>query len=385
MGKSLTETERLDWLQLILTQNIGPVTFFNLLSRYGSANEALARLPELSRTSGRKTALTPADRNDAKTMIERAQRRGIRIIAACEPDYPKALRPIPAAPPLLFVRGHSTLFERPAIAIIGARNASSPGLKLARQLAHDLGQGGLVIVSGLARGIDGAAHNASLATGSIAVVAGGVDHVYPPEHEDLMRQLAENGIVMSERPLGAVPTARDFPRRNRLISGLSKGIIIVEAAARSGTLITAKYAAEQGREVFAVPGSPLDPRSHGANGLIRDGAILIESAADVLESLANLRHSIDESDRDNSDGFTDLFAYGDHQSTKDADELEDNAHLREEVRARILTLLSSTPTHRDDLLRDAGYSPGLVADALLTLVLSGMADECDPGFFCRME
>jgi len=284
-GRSLSDRERIDWLRLIRTASVGPTTFRRLLGRFGSAEAALDALPRLARSAGRRAPLKPAQPGAAAAEIEAAAKLGARFIASCEPDYPRALAAIDDPPPLLCVWGGPHLFERPSVAIVGARNASAVGRKIARTLAQDLGAAGVVVVSGLARGVDGAAHEAALATGSIAVVAGGVDHIYPPEHEDLHRRLAAQGVVVSERPLGYGPQARDFPRRNRLISGLSFGVVVVEAAARSGTLITARYALEQGREVFAVPGSPLDPRCAGTNRLIRDGAQLTETAADILSAM----------------------------------------------------------------------------------------------------
>ena len=365
----LSDEERLDWLQLIRTPTIGPITFHRLIARYGSAAEALRALPDLARKAGRRAALKPADRGAAEAELTEADRRGVRAIAFCEPDYPKMLAAIPDPPPVLFLRGHASLFDPPAIAIIGARNASGVGRKIARSLAADLGAAGIVIVSGLARGIDGAAQDAALASGTIAVVAGGVDVVYPPEHEDLTERIGKQGAIISESPMGYGPTGRDFPRRNRLISGLSRGVIVVEAAAKSGTLITARFALEQGREVFAVPGSPLDPRCHGANRLIRDGANLVERAEDVLAALAEQQRGVRETGRD-------LFNWGEDG----ADQEPDPAAVAS-LRRRVLEILSFTPLHRDEILREADAAPGLVADTLLDLVLTGQAVEHEGGRF----
>jgi len=252
--RKLSPSERLDWLQLIRAPTIGPITFHRLLARYGSAADALKALPDLARKAGRRSALKAADRGDAERELIDADRHGARCIAFGEEDYPPPLAAIPDPPPLLFMRGHAVLFDKPAIAIIGARNASGVGRKIARTLAADLGEAGVIVVSGLARGIDGAAHEAALSNGTIAVVAGGVDVIYPPEHAELTERIAREGAVISEMAMGRRPTARDFPKRNRLISGLSRGVVVVEAAKRSGTLITARFALEQGREVFAVPG-----------------------------------------------------------------------------------------------------------------------------------
>ena len=368
---TLDEKERLDWLQLIRTPSIGPITFHRLIARYGSAAKALAALPDLSTKAGRARPLRAASRETAEAELDDAEMQGVRIIATCEDAYPAPLRAIADPPPLIFLRGHAALFEKPAIAIIGARNASGVGRKMARSLAAELGEAGVVVVSGLARGIDGAAHAAALSTGTIAVVAGGVDVIYPPEHAELTEDIGRDGAVMSECPLRMQPTARDFPKRNRLISGLSRGIIVVEAAARSGTLITARFALEQGREVFAVPGSPLDPRCQGANRLIRDGATLIENAQDVLDVLA-------EQDRGARDDRRDLFDWAGAREEKAG---EPNRAALDALRSEILEALSYTPQHRDELLRELGAPAGLFADALLELVLTGSAEEHSGGRF----
>lgn len=365
----LNQSEQLDWLQLIRTPTIGPITFHRLIAKYGSAADALAALPELARKAGRQSTLKAANRRDAEREIKKADQQGARLIASCENDYPKALAQIPDAPPILYLRGHANLFEKPSIAIIGARNASGIGRKIARSLAVDLGRANVVVTSGLARGIDAAAHASALETGTIAVVAGGVDVVYPPEHDELTSRIAREGALISECAMGRKPTARDFPKRNRLISGLSHGVLVVEAAAKSGTLITARFALEQGREVFAVPGSPLDPRCQGANRLIRDGATLVETADDVMQVLAAQHIGVGEKDRD-------LFG-----SAEYPDGFEPTAELTASLRTKISELLAFTPLHRDEILREIGSPPGLVADALLELVLSGAAIEHDGGRF----
>ena len=367
---TLTDAERLDWLQLIRTETIGPVTFAQLLKRFGSARAAIDALPQLAAKAGRKLPLRAAPRADAEAEIDRAAAAGARLIARCEADYPPPLAEIADAPPVLYVRGHASLFKRPAVAIIGARNASGVGRKIARMLAEGLGARDIVVASGLARGIDGAAHEAALRTGTIAVVAGGVDVVYPPEHADLTRLIAEQGAVISEQPPGALPTARDFPKRNRLISGLSRGVVVVEAAAKSGTLITARFALEQGREVFAVPGSPLDPRCQGANRLIRDGATLVETAQDILDALAGQFRGAAEPARDGDDwGAPDI---GDDRYG--ADEME-------RVRRAVREALSFTPLHRDEILREVAGPAALIIDALVDLVLAGEAEEHSGGRF----
>lgn len=361
---ALSDQERLDRLQLIRTPTIGPITFAGLLQRFGSARKALDALPDLARRAGRKPLPVPS-RGDVEAEWRAADRLGARLIASGEPDYPGPLAAIADPPPLIFARGRPALFERSAIAIIGARNASGIGRKFARMLAGDLGAAGVVVVSGLARGIDGAAHEASLSTGTIAVVAGGVDVIYPPEHEELTARIASDGVVLSEAPMGARPTARDFPKRNRLISGLSFGVVVVEAAERSGTLITARFALEQGREVFAVPGSPLDPRCKGANRLLRQGATLVESAEDILTLLAEQRDR--SADRRAQAGFEESETGGDADPAS--------------VKAALRAALSYTPIHRDDLAREVGAPPGAFAAALLDLVLTGAAEEHSGGRF----
>jgi len=255
-GIHLTDEERIDWLRLIRSENIGPRTFRALLAHYGSARAALAALPALARRGGATGLARIWSREEAKREINGARLLGVTYVALGEPDYPPRLAMIDDAPPLVAVRGKLA----PTVAMVGGRNASAAGLRFAEQLARDLGASGFVIASGLARGIDAAAHRASLTTGTVAVLAGGHDNIYPPEHAKLVDAILPEGAAISEMPLGREPRARDFPRRNRLISGLSLGVVVVEAARRSGSLITARLALEQGREVFAVPGSPLDPR-----------------------------------------------------------------------------------------------------------------------------
>jgi len=261
-----------------------------MLRRFGSARAALEVLPRLARRGERGKTVTAPTRAEAEAELAALGRAGARLVCWGEPGYPSALSAIEDAPPVLIVLGQAETLQRPTIAMVGARNASANGRRLARDLAAELGQGGLVVVSGLARGIDAAAHLGALETGSIAVVAGGVDVVYPAENRGLYEALAHRGAVVAELPLGTEPQARHFPRRNRIISGMALGVVVVEAAARSGSLITARFALEQGREVFAVPGSPLDPRSRGCNDLLRQGATLTESAADVLSQLGPQLH-----------------------------------------------------------------------------------------------
>ncbi|MEL6473128.1 MAG: DNA-processing protein DprA [Pseudomonadota bacterium] len=282
---TLSENERLDWLRLARTRHVGPVAFAQLLARYGSPAKALDALPDLSRKAGRKRPLTAPPAGQIEDELNAVQRYGGRILASCEADYPAHLSALDPPPAIITVLGDVRLAANPCIAIVGARNASAAGRKIARDLAGALGEEGFTVVSGLARGIDGEAHAAALKTGTIAVLAGGIDHVYPPQHDRLYAAIASDGLIVSEPPFGYRATARDFPRRNRIVTGLSLGVVVVEAALRSGSLISARTAAEQGRDVFAVPGSPLDERSEGCNRLIRDGATLVTGAEDVIDAL----------------------------------------------------------------------------------------------------
>jgi len=280
------DTERLDRLRLIRSDNVGPRTFNSLLQHFGNARAALERLPDPARRGGAAGSGRICSEEDARAELAACNRLGVSLLAPGEAGYPPRLAMLDDASPLLGMRGALEAAMRPMIAIVGSRNASGAGLKFAGQLARDLGEAGFVIISGLARGIDQAAHRATVQSGTLAVLAGGHDKIYPPEHEDLLADIIENGgAAISEMPLGHAPRARDLPRRNRLISGCALGVVVVEAAHRSGSPITARMAAEQGREVFAVPGSPLDPRAAGANDLIKQGATLVTEAADIIHAV----------------------------------------------------------------------------------------------------
>ncbi len=360
MSNTLSDGQRRDWLRLIQSENVGPATFRKLLNRYGGAGAALQALPELSRRGGLRRPIRIYSEDAADRDLENAARIQARFVALGEPDYPPLLKHIDTAPPLICVKGILPAADRPCVAIVGARNASALGRKFTRQIASDLGAQGFTIVSGLARGIDTAAHQASSASGTVAVLAGGIDIIYPPENDGLYRQILEDGgAIVTEMTPGTVPQARHFPRRNRVISGMSFGTIVVEAAKRSGSLITARLALEQGREVFAVPGSPLDPRAAGTNGLIRQGAVLTESAKDVLETLRPLM--------EHHDPFgTDLDEPGPS---------EDTTLIAEDVpasdRQEILSLLGPSPVNIDDLIRESGQPPAAVFLVLLELELAG--------------
>jgi DNA processing protein len=359
----LDAAQRLACLRLIRSGNVGPVTFRELINQFGGAVQALDALPELSRRGGR-ASLRICPRAEAEAELEAAERIGARPLFTIEPGYPPALAVLPVPPPLLYVKGEAGHLLRPMLAIVGARNGSAAGQKLARLFAARIGAAGLVIASGLARGIDAAAHEAALATGTVAVVAGGIDIVYPPEHERLQAEIGERGCLVSEQPPGFVPRAKDFPRRNRIISGVSLGVVVVEAARRSGTLITARMAAEQGREVFAVPGHPLDPRAEGTNRLLKTGATLVTEPEDVLEVLAAMLRQPTSAD----------FMPPDGAREPPGGPIEPSAGLTEasaEIRARVLGALGPAPVDIDELARATGLPIRSIRIALLELDLAG--------------
>ena len=356
-ARTLNPAERLDWLRLIRSENVGPVTFYQLLARFGSAEAALAALPEVARRGGRARPLSLFPRAAAEREMQQLQAAGARLVAWGEHDYPTALAALDDAPPLISIKGDSALLSRNAFAVVGARNASANGRRFARDMAMQLGQHGIVVVSGLARGIDAAAHEGALASGTIAALAGGIDQVYPEENRGLHEQIAERGVLIAELPVGTEPQARHFPRRNRIISGCALGVLVVEAALRSGSLITARFALEQGRDVFAVPGSPLDPRCRGANDLIRHGAILCETVDDIMRELQpRLGVTLEERKRE---AFTPSESIAPGES--------EFSHSR----ARLVELLSPTPVPVDELVRQCHLSPSLVMTILLELELAG--------------
>ncbi len=357
---ALSQGERLDWLRLIRSENVGPITFFQLLERYGSAAEALRALPELARHGGRRKALRVLPRADAEAEAEAVDSFGGRMVALGEADYPLPLASVADPPPLLTVHGHGHLLRKPMVAIVGARNASASGVRFARQIAADLGAEGYVIVSGLARGIDAGAHAGALKHGTVAVVAGGIDVIYPPQNTELHQRIVETGAVIGEQPFGTVPLGRHFPRRNRIISGVALGTLVIEAAPRSGSLITARMAAEQGREVFAVPGSPLDPRCRGTNNLIRQGATLTEGVADVLAALDAVRGKpfTEHEER----GFAAAPAVGIDDATLAA------------ARKIIHEKLGPTPVTVDEIIRQCQVTAAVALTVLLELELAGRLD-----------
>lgn len=360
----LTASERLDRLRLFRTANVGPITYHQLLARYRSAADALEALPELSRRGGRQHPIKPYSRAAATEELRRLERLGGTLIVHGEPAYPPALASIDDAPPVLMARGHANLLTRPCVATVGARNASLNGRNLSRRLAMELGELGYVVVSGLARGIDASAHEGALATGTIAVLAGGVDVVYPPENNDLYDAIVEQGAVVTEMPPGTEPQARHFPRRNRIISGLSLGTVVIEAAPRSGSLITARLALEQGREVFAVPGSPLDPRCGGPNRLIREGATLTECGEDVHKVLEPMLRA--PAREPGGQVFR-----APPPTTPTEMELA-------EARRTVGDCLSPAPVAVDEIVRQCQLSPAVVQMVLLELELAGRVER-EPG------
>jgi DNA processing protein len=346
--------ELVDRLRLVRTAGIGPVTFRQLIRRFGSAAAALNAVPDLARRGGGKPPRL-WDRAEAEREIGRVEKLGARYLTLGQGLYPRLLAELEDAPPLLIARGNLNLLDRMAVAIVGARNASAAACRFARGLAHDLGQHDLAVVSGLARGIDSAAHDGALESGTIGVIAGGIDIFYPPENEQRQRAMFERGLVLAEMPPGTEPRARHFPYRNRIIAGISAGTVVVEAAPRSGSLITARLAAEAGREVMAVPGSPLDPRAQGCNLLIRDGATLVQNANDVIEELRPMEARVRS-------------APSSYRAEPELVNGDENAlGLIEE-------LLGPSPVPVDEIIRLSGATSGAVQMALLELDLAGRLD-----------
>lgn len=356
----LTHNHLLDILRLIRSENVGPITFFALLRRYGTVKKALEVIPELAKRGGAKRQITVCPVSAAEAEMERTRLYGAEYICYGEAHYPPLLMQIPDAPPLLIALGHSHLLsKKQGIGIVGARNASANGCNFARKLAGDLGKAGYVIASGLARGIDAQAHKGALATGTVGVIAGGIDTEYPPENAALYRELREQGCILTEQPFGMAPQSRSFPARNRIIAGLSRGVVVIEASKKSGSIITAQEALEYGREVFAVPGSPMDPRCHGTNGLIRDGAVLTESADDVLNALKRVTPLTLR------DGQFSLF----HEQAAEPFAEE---HDLPAARTRITELLSPSPTSVEELTEQSGFPVHLILMILLEKELAGM-------------
>lgn len=357
----LAPRERLACLRLIRSTNVGPATFRELINHFGGAAAALSALPAMTRRSGKPIRL--CSESAAQAELDAAAAAGATPLFTIEPGYPAALASVDAPPPLLYVKGRIALLNRPAVAIVGSRHASAAGIKVARMFASELAAAGLTIVSGLARGIDAAAHEASLARGTVAVLAGGANVVYPPEHKELQARIGTDGCLVTEQPPGFTPRAMDFPRRNRLISGLSLGVVVIEAARRSGTLVTARFAGEQGREVFAVPGHPLDPRAEGTNQLLKSGATLVTEPQDVLDALTpQLRpQGLSES----------AAAAPGALASAGAPPPDLPCELDDAARARVLSALGPHPVDIDELARVTDLGARDVRVLLLELDLAG--------------
>lgn len=359
----LSDEQRLSWLRLIRSQNVGPATFRDLISHYGTASAALEALPELAKRGGAASRIKICPIEDAEQELARCERVGARFIAIGEPDYPPVLRNADQSPPLISVIGSSEILLQKAVAIVGSRNASITGMKLTQRFAYELGEQGYIIASGLARGIDTAAHRASLESGTIAVFAGGVDYVFPDENIELAKAIVDNGgALISEMPIGLQPRAKDFPKRNRIVTGVAQGVVVIEAAKRSGSLISARLANEMGRVVLAVPGSPLDPRSEGTNNLIKQGATLVTSTDDILDAIKPLDSEAGEfvydiSEEDEINAF---------DTTSNEDRTAD-----EECRSAILLSLSPSPVEIDDVIRFSKATPAQVQLVLVELDLAG--------------
>ena len=393
----LSDGQLLDWLRLIRSENIGPRTFRELVNRYGGASAALEALPELVARSHKGRAIRIADRDEALREIEASRAMGVRFIVTSDPEYPPLLRMIDSAPPLLMIRGDAGALARPCVAIVGARNASASGLAFTERLARGLAREDYVIVSGLARGVDTAAHRACVETGTVAVLAGGHARPYPSENAPLLEKIVQSGgAVISEMPLEWEPRGRDFPRRNRLVSGLALGTVVVEAARRSGSLITARFAAEQGREVFAVPGSPQDPRAEGTNDLLREGATLCACVEDVTRVLQARRtgpspgadlfgESAPSIEEEPLFDELDLFSFREAPapppraapaearfvSPPSIPRFAESEAPAASARDLVLSLLSPAPVAIDELIRAVGLPARDVQTALLDLDLEG--------------
>jgi DNA processing protein len=422
--RPLGEAERLDWLRLLRCDNIGPRSFIALLRRYGSARAALEALPALAASgkTGRPIAVPP--KSTIEVELAKLQDCGAVLVGLYEPDYPALLRQIHAPPPLIAVRGDLACLRRSKVSVVGSRNASAAGLAFTEQISRGIARAGHVIVSGLARGIDARAHQAALETGTIAVLSGGLGNIYPADHAGLLERLIEHGAAISEMPFGWEARGRDFPRRNRIVAGLSRGVVVIEAARRSGSLITAAFAADQGREIFAVPGSPLDPRAEGANDLLRDGATFCTKAEDVLEALARQKLSPDEGfgfaepdlaaqpampfwdelDLPEFDGVlvqpplsTALDEAPGAEEIDAADEIdlaaadfapagEAPAPLsREAIAARVIELLGPTPVSVDEIVRASQAPAREVRTILFELELAGRLERHGAGLVSKIQ
>jgi len=370
---SLADDNLLDVLRLIRTPNVGPVTFFQLIRRFGTAAEALAALPGLSMRGGSQRPLAATPRELVLKEIEAAEKFGARMIVYGAPDYPRLLHAISDPPPLITVTGNLHLWQqKEVVAMVGARNASANGCQFAQRLAKELGEHGLAVASGLARGIDTYVHKGSLLSGTIAVIAGGIDNIYPPENEALYKQVRDSGAIISEQPFGMLPYSGAFPGRNRIIAGMSLGTVVIEASPKSGSLITARFAMENNREVFAVPGSPLDPRSKGCNHLIRQGAAMVESVTDIIQGVAHLRNL--------ALGENSPMSYMEDRPMAEPSDAE-----LASARHRIIEKLGFTPISVDELIEQCDVSTQSALTILLELELAGRLRRSAGNRVCLLE
>jgi len=355
-ARNISNEQRRDWLRLIRSERVGPITFYKLLEQFGTAEAALKALPDLAKSGGARR-FKICSLGDAEAEIEQITAVGATLVARGESDYPPLLARIEDAPPLIFVLGHSHLLRKKAIGIVGTRNASLNGHRIASSFAATFGEAGYLVSSGMARGIDGSAHEGAMDTGTVAVLAGGVDVVYPKENQKLYERIVETGVVISEMPVGTVPQARHFPRRNRIISGAARAIVVIEAAKRSGSLITARMAAEQNREVFAVPGSPLDPRAKGTNELIRQGAHLAESPEEVIQIL--------------NEQFMSPLSEPEPFEIKQQNKRQPDPDEINSARREVKNILNTSPVSVDEIIRQCHMSPAVVSTILLEIELAG--------------
>ena len=363
---TLRGTDPIDALRLIRSEQVGPMTFFHLVKFCGSVAKAIEMAPEISRRGGRKKPIVITPKAEAEREFAALTKFGARILLYGEEAYPRLLQYIPDAPPIITIRGHAHLFAEPKlVGMVGARNASANGCNFAKKLASDIGAAGYGIVSGLARGIDAAAHRGSMASGTIAVIGGGIDNIYPPENKALFDEIAASGVIISELPFGAQPHARSFPGRNRIIAGMSLGTVVVEASLKSGSLITANFATDYGRDVFSVPGSPMDPRCQGTNKLLRDGATMVESARDVISNLSPIGAL--PLAEPTLPGFEEPLSAA----------LSDS--LLNDARHALSIALSASPTPLDDILVVTGLTPHLLMAVLLELELAGRIERSAGG------
>jgi DNA processing protein len=358
----LDDDQRLACLRLIRSDNVGPATFRALINHFGGATRALAALPDLARKAARGRAIRVCPAADAEAELDAAARIGAVPLFNIEPHFPAALAFVEGAPPMIYAKGRLDLLNTPGVAFVGSRDASAAGQKMARLLAADVGRAGYVVISGLARGIDSAAHRASLATGTIAVLAGGLDNIYPPENADLQAAIGNDGCLVAEQPAGYQPRGPDFPRRNRIISGIARAVVVIEAARKSGSLITARLALEQGRDVFAVPGHPLDPRAEGTNRLIKSGAVVVTEAADVLQALGEQNRAYFEDRAVESMGFIRAPPTG----SRDASATDTE---------RVLAALGPAPVEVDEIARATGLQIHIVRIVLIELMLAGRIEQ----------